>query len=376
MSKHPNQTESVFQLIDTVYAAALDERQWSNLAPEIARTFASTSTTLQIQRIGASSQILSMTDNVNARIDDYRAHYWKRDIWVQRAVQHIGLSRVGASADMVTDTEFQETEFYRDWCRHLDVFYVVGAVFPSGPGELGVLGIHRPRSAGSYEEEDKYLVARFLPHLQRALRIRDQLTQAAAQRSVSSDILDRCETAAMLVAADGLILYANRQAEALLVDGSVVYQRYGRLTATRDTDNSRLCVLIREASSTTGASGTDGVMALRCAEQQPLSVLVAPIRMVWRGHPGAGAIVFVRNPNRSISATATLRALFRFTPTEARIAQALANGKAVSEIASAHRATLQTVRKQLKAIFAKTGTNRQAQCVAVILRSVATIARE
>jgi DNA-binding CsgD family transcriptional regulator len=90
----------------------------------------------------------------------------------------------------------------------------------------------------------------------------------------------------------------------------------------------------------------------------------------------AGAIVFVRDPNRSMSATATLRAVFQLTPTEARIAQALANGKTITEIASAHRATLQTVRKQLKIIFAKTGTNRQAQCVAVILRSVATIARE
>jgi DNA-binding CsgD family transcriptional regulator len=77
-----------------------------------------------------------------------------------------------------------------------------------------------------------------------------------------------------------------------------------------------------------------------------------------------------------MSATATLQALFRLTPTEARIAQGLADGKTIAEIAATHRATLQTVRTQLKSIFAKTGTNRQAQCVAVILRSVATIARE
>ena len=307
---------------------------------------------------------------------NYRAHYWQRDIWVERAVQLIGMSRVGSSRDMVSDTEFQETEFYRDWCRHLDVFYVVGAVFPSGPGELGVLGIHRPRSAGSYEEEDKYLVSRFMPHLQRALRIRDQLTQAALQRSVSIDTLDRCDTAVLLVAADGSIVYSNRHAEVLLNDGSAICQRYGRLVVTRDAENGRLLSLIREAIRMTGVRGGDGVMVLRRVNQQPLSVLVAPFRMAWPGHPVAGAIVFVRDPNRSMSATATLRAVFQLTPTEARIAQALANGKTITEIASAHRATLQTVRKQLKIIFAKTGTNRQAQCVAVILRSVATIARE
>jgi len=90
----------------------------------------------------------------------------------------------------------------------------------------------------------------------------------------------------------------------------------------------------------------------------------------------AGAIICIRDPNRSMSAIATLRALFRFTPTEARIAQALANGKTIAEIASAHRAKLQAVREQLKLIFAKTGMNRQAQCIAAMPRRVATLVRE
>ena len=376
MSKPPKHLDRLLELIDNVYEAALDDGRWWSLAPRIAETFGSTSTTLQIQRIGDSSQILSMTDNVNARIGDYRKHYWQRDIWVERAVQLIGMSRVGSSRDMVSDTEFQETEFYRDWCRHLDVFYVVGAVFPSGPGELGVLGIHRPRSAGSYEENDKHVGSRFMPHLQRALRIRDQLAQAAVQRRVSVETLDRCDIAALLVAADGLIVYANRHAEALLAEGSALCQRNGRLTGVREIENIRLSALIREAAGMAGAHNVDGIMALRRVNQQPLSVLVAPFRMHWAGHPAAGAIVFIRDPNRAVSAIATLRALFRFTPTEAKIAQALVNGKTLAEIASAHRATLQTVRKQLKIILAKTGTNRQAQCMAVILRTVATIARE
>ena len=305
-------------------------------------------------------------------MNDYRAYYWQRDIWVERATR-LGVSKVWTSKDVVPDSEFEETEFYRDWCRQLDVFYVMGAVFPTGPSQLGVLGIHRPRTAGIYEDTDTSLVSRFLPHLQRALRIRDQLGQAAVQRRVSVDTLDRFETAALLVAADGLIIYANRYAEALLADGSAISQRNGRLIGVREVENARLSALIREA---TRLGSADGIMALRRLNQQPLSVLVAPFRMQWVGYPTVGAIVFIRDPDRSMSATATLRVLFHFTPTEARIAQALVNGKTIAEIASAHRATLQTVRKQLKIIFAKTGTNRQAQCVAVILRTVATIARE
>ena len=371
-----NHIEPLLQLIDTVYEAALDERRWCGLAPRIAETFASTSTTLQIQRAGESTQILTITENVNSRINDYHAHYWQRDIWVERAVQLIGMSRVGSSRDMVSDSEFKETEFYRDWCRYLDVFYVVGAIFPSGPRAFGVLGVHRPRSAGPYDDEDKRLVSHFMPHLQRALRIREHLTQAAVQQRVSVDTLDRCDAAALLVTADGRIIHANRLAEALLADGSALCQRKGRLVGVHETENALLAALIREATRIASVRIADGIMTLRRVDRQPLTVLVAPFRMNMTGHPAAGAIVFVRDPNRSISAIATLRALFQLTPTEARIAQALANGRTIAEIASAHRATLQTVRKQMKIIFAKTGTNRQAQCVAVIWRSIAAIARE
>jgi DNA-binding NarL/FixJ family response regulator len=57
------------------------------------------------------------------------------------------------------------------------------------------------------------------------------------------------------------------------------------------------------------------------------------------------------------------------------IAEALANGKTIVEIAAMQRASQQTVRKQVKSILAKTGTRRQTDCVAVILRSIAAIAR-
>jgi DNA-binding CsgD family transcriptional regulator len=375
MTKRQYHLDKLWQLIDNVYEAALDEKHWQNLAQQIARTFQSSSTSLLTQ-VGSESKLLSVTENVAKAMGDYQDYYWQKDVWVERAPPLVGISQVGTSRDMISDSEFEETEFYRDWCRHLGVFYVMGGVFPTGPKQLGVLGIHRPREAGIYEDNDTALVSRFLPHLQRALRIRDQLAQAALQRRVSVDTLDRCDTAALLVAADGLIVYANCHAEALLAEGSALCQRNGRLTGVRETENIRLSALIREAAGMAGSRSVDGIMALRRVNQQSLSALVSPFRLNWAGHPAAGAIVFVRDPNRSMSAIATLRALFRFTPTEARIAQALANGKTIAEIASAHRATLQTVRKQLKIIFAKTGTNRQAQCVAVILRSVATIARE
>jgi DNA-binding CsgD family transcriptional regulator len=377
MGIHSNEVEQLLELIDTVYEAALEEGHWTQLAPQIARTFKSTSTTLQVQRVGHSSHILSMTDNVRARIDAYQEHFWQRDIWVERAARLIGMSKVGTSRDMVSDSEFQETEFYRDWCRHLDVFYVVGAVFPSGPGNLGVLGIHRPRCAGAYEEDDKYRASRFLPHLQRALRVREHLGLAARERQMSLEVLYRSQTGILLVTADASIMFANRQAESILASGMGLRSRNGRLAATGEAENRRLLASILEANCFAGeGQPADGLMAIRRPHQPSLSLLVAPFRRSLPGEPSAGAIVFVRDPAQVLSIAASLRTLFRFTPTEARIAQALLNGKTLAQIAALNGANLQTVRKQIKNILAKTGTRRQVECVALMLRSIATLARD
>ena len=49
------------------------------------------------------------------------------------------------------------------------------------------------------------------------------------------------------------------------------------------------------------------------------------------------------------------------------------DGKAVADLANSVGVTLNTVRTNLKSIFAKTGTTRQAQLVALILTSVAVL---
>jgi DNA-binding CsgD family transcriptional regulator len=375
VTSHANQSDTMLRLIESVYEAAIDEQCWGTLAPQIARAFDSTSTTLMVQEAG-KPRILTMTENISASMEAYRQYFWDRDVWIQGG-KKLGISQVGASQDLLTDAEFQETEFYRDWCRHLDVFYVVGSVFRTGQDELGVIGIHRPRSSGTYEEQDKSRVARFLPHIQRALQIRNCLGRAALAQRVSLETLSRTDTATIVVAADGHILLANARAEELLSAGGAVCVHKGRLATTNLSDTARLLSLVRSASNM-GEARNDpgGVMAVRQANQLPLTVLVAPLRFEFLGLANPSALVFIRDPNRSISAITALQVLFQLTPTEARIAQELANGKSLTEIAASHRASPQTVRKQLKAIFAKTGTNRQAQCVAAILRSIAAMTRE
>ena len=65
---------------------------------------------------------------------------------------------------------------------------------------------------------------------------------------------------------------------------------------------------------------------------------------------------------------ALLRRLFDLTPAESRLARKLARGDSLEEVAQSLDVKMTTARSQLAAIFAKTGTCRQAQLVAILSR--------
>jgi DNA-binding CsgD family transcriptional regulator len=64
-----------------------------------------------------------------------------------------------------------------------------------------------------------------------------------------------------------------------------------------------------------------------------------------------------------------LQGLFDLTPAEARVARAIAEGNAITDIAPSLSVTEGTVRTQLKAVLAKTGLHRQAELVALLAGS-------
>jgi len=69
-----------------------------------------------------------------------------------------------------------------------------------------------------------------------------------------------------------------------------------------------------------------------------------------------------------VPAESALRRLFDLTPAEARLARRLASGDSLEQVAQSLDVKMTTARTQLAGIFAKTGTCRQAQLVAILSR--------
>ena len=130
-----------------------------------------------------------------------------------------------------------------------------------------------------------------------------------------------------------------------------------------------------ETGSGSGLSAGGHFLKQRADGRPPLEISITPLHRasVDLRQPGA-AFVFI-NDRASPPALAedVLCATHGLTPSEARLAALLAADRSLAEAADELEVSVHTVRKQLQALFAKTGTNRQSSLVGLLVRSSAAL---
>lgn len=175
----------------------------------------------------------------------------------------------------------------------------------------------------------------------------------------------------------GFVLDANRAAREITSRGDGLRIERGRLRAVSSDDQAALDAGIGRAC--TAGCGAELLVA-RPSLLRPWHVLVSPASPCVRSEVidlfdrRPAALVFVSDPEAAPrSSIEAIAALFGLTPAEARLAAALAAGRSIDEYAEEAGLSRETARQYLKRVFQKTGTRRQGELVAKLLRSVASL---
>lgn len=132
-------------------------------------------------------------------------------------------------------------------------------------------------------------------------------------------------------------------------------------------DPSPLQDALRRICAPAGPQRHEHALTVHRRDAAPLT-----LRLSRHHEPGAGtvqAVVWLADPDQLQLDEAALRQAFGFTPTEARVAVALATGSATTELAEAWGVRANTVQMHVKRLLAKTHTTRQAQLVGLLWRS-------
>ena len=307
-----------------------------------------------------------------ASVDECFKYYFATD-WPSRdtrAERSIPLMMRGQTVvtdqDIVTPDEMRRLDFYNDCALRFGVPWFAGIGLRAGSA-LWAMVIQRTSRQGPFEAHETRLLASLVPRLTQTATLSKAVGHVAL--SGINNALALIGQPAVALDRSSFVLDANAVAQQIFDDE--IFVRNRRLTVRDKQASSALEALadnIRTARDTAPLLAPP--IVVRRMERQPLVIRVLPVAGPARTpFLGARALLVISDlHNRPQPQPSVLAETFGLTPAETRLAAVMAAGISIERAADQFGLSRETVRNQLKAIFAKTGTHRQSELVALLSR--------
>jgi DNA-binding CsgD family transcriptional regulator/PAS domain-containing protein len=364
--------KAIRDLIRLIYECSVDARQWRHFLSAFAKA------------VNAPAATLSVLDARNYHGNVTASHgidpFWERrfaeyyagvNVWVQGTRLFRVPGNVAGGEEAIGDAEMEKTEFYNDFLRPQNQFYVLGGVLTQEDSVNSLIGALRSKAGGPTQEAEHALTRELVPHLQTALRLLHRIAGLEKGLEYASDALDRLSGSLIVTDSSGRILYMNRRAEALLRSNSGISAAADGLRAGSASQTAHLREFIARAASTVTGNGkhAGGVMLVQRTGLFPLRLQIAPLASS-SGRVGRrpAVAIFIAEPEQAVEPDPeSLAALLDLSPAEARLTAALVGGKTIQQFAKEAGVSITTARTLIGRAFSKTGSSRQADLVRLAL---------
>jgi DNA-binding CsgD family transcriptional regulator len=351
---------------DRLGEAALDPALWPDVMAEIC------------QSVGAIGAVLLQSDvrtadvPTTSSIVEYVKSYFDNNFHMNDIRANRGAPLLLAGATIVTDQDLFKSE--RDMLRdplyaHLGQFglrWWAAVGFQAGSALWG-LSLQRTAREGPFEAPEK----RALGRLSRRLTESATLSKAVGRLALvgTTNALQLVRQPAIALDRLGFVIATNEQADALFDDELRIRNR--RLYARDQTAKLALSQLIDQLRVTPDTAALPiAPIAVAREYKRPVVIGTLPVDGAARS-PFLGARAILTLTDLELRPRPDPEVLSRalgITPSQARLAALIATGKPLEEVAAELGIALETARNHLKSIFAKTGTHRQGELVALLSR--------
>lgn len=198
-------------------------------------------------------------------------------------------------------------------------------------------------------------------------------TNKSSYEQTALHTLDTLPFGIMFTDMESRVLFMNSAAKKTCMNGSGVYiSKDKRCCAVDPDENSALHRLVHQISQESENSGDENyTFRITGEDGQVLTMLVVSVGKQSAGH---GVAIFMDSGGGFFNISEeTLKSVYGLTQSEAELLLRMVQGETLAEISEARNVTLHTVRAQLKAVFAKTDTNRQASLIKKVLTGPAVL---
>lgn len=285
----------------------------------------------------------------------------------QRTTRMMALDHAGfvADCDVFEGDEAERDDAIVNYLRPAGFGHGLGTGIVMPTGEMALYSAERRFQTGPFTRGDCLKLDPLRPHLARAalLSIRAGLERA---RGIAAT-LEALGIPGAVVRDTGRVLAANRLFEDLIP--AVVQDRRDRLHLLDErADRLFAAALSRIAAGSLQPDIGSIPMPVADDDRLPMIVHLLPVRGIAHDfYLHAASILIVTPIDRStVPAADVLQGLFDLTPAEARVAREIGRAVSVDNLAGSLGVAPETIRKQLKAVLAKTGARRQSELVSLL----------
>jgi DNA-binding CsgD family transcriptional regulator len=355
-------------VIEAIYAGTTDPQAWHSAISSIARIVGGESAAIMGVNPRLQSTFRSETFNVDrAIIDAYTGQWFDREIRLPPALS-LPPAEPFFDQKLLPVRTFRSSEIYNDFLKKIERPWFLCCWLHKSDEKLSSISIHGTTSRGPFELRDAERLGVLIPHLQRALSIRDRLDDAQIRLDVLGSAVDQLPFGVIVLDARRRILECNAIAHTLMSGNSEI-SRHGdgtlRLSGTAGPQFERW---IRGGNPP--SDNPDGLLHAFGPKGAALSIMAMPLpreRPSWSSRD-ASWMLLVFDPSRGLrSNVESLSRDLNISMREAQLATLLAQGLELSIIAARMRISVHTARTHLKSIFAKTGCGSQNELIRRIL---------
>jgi DNA-binding CsgD family transcriptional regulator len=367
------ETELLSSLIGDIYDTTLDRSRWPATLKKIAAFVQGESAAVfWDDAAGGGGDIYFEDGGIDPT---YRALYFEKFVKCNPITTPRFFAQTEvpvATGDLVPYDEFLTTRFYREWAQPQGLVDFASITLEKSVTKSAMFGVFRHERHGLVDEEMRRRMLLLGPHIRRAVLIAKVFNVKEAEAAMFSQSLDGLRAAIFFVDANGRIVHANAAGHFLLNEADVLRAAAGKLVACESGTDAGLQDTFLTASRGDAAIGRTGIalpLVGKKGERHVAHVLplTSGAREKARPSHAASAAVFVhKSAVEAPSPPEVIAKAYKLTMAELRVLLAIADVGGVPEVAEVLGIAATTVKTHLGNIFAKTGTNRQADLVKLV----------
>lgn len=257
------------------------------------------------------------------------------------------------------------------------IHHIYGFNIVKDNGLQVAIGIHRSPDCKPFIKDDADVLSMVHPHLKRSVKIHREFARTRLEHAAMSEGLANLALGIIILDADQNVSHTNPVADAILDSHPAIGVSNSRIYASTVSENKKLQDAILRASTDASGPGNHSIGLRDPGASHPLAISVAAYRYVdplinfdLTRSAENSVLIYLCDPSSEVLVSPeSLCQRYALTQAEASIAIGLATGLSIRQLAKSNGTSYETVKSQVKQVFQKTGVNRQADLVGLVVKN-------